>query len=87
MSAGHCDSTPDPDALEEQLRMVIIGMDPPDHRAFRAIVSKAFTPRQMTRLEQALREETVRVISELRDGSGSASSQTSLTFRCGRSAS
>ena len=60
---------PEPDTLE-QLRMVIIGMDPPDHRAFRAIVSKAFTPRQMTRLEQALREETVRVISELRDGSG-----------------
>ncbi len=59
---------PEPDVLE-QLRMVIIGMDPPDHRAFRAIVSKAFTPRQLNRLEQALREETVRVTGELRDGS------------------
>ncbi|MEN8705933.1 MAG: cytochrome P450 [Nocardioides marinisabuli] len=57
---------PEPDALE-QLRMVIIGMDPPDHRTFRAIVSKAFTPRTMARLEASLRAETVRVVGELRD--------------------
>lgn len=50
-----------------QLRMVIIGMDPPEHRNFRNIVSKAFNPRMIARLEQSLRAETARVIGELRD--------------------
>ncbi len=50
-----------------QLRMVIIGMDPPEHRNFRNIVSKAFNPRMIARLEQSLRAETKRVIGELRD--------------------
>ena len=57
---------PDPDNLE-QLRMVIIGMDPPDHRTFRSIVSKAFTPKMIDRLDDALRAETTRVVGELRD--------------------
>lgn len=39
---------PEPDILE-QLRMVIIGMDPPDHRTFRTLVSKAFTPKVISR--------------------------------------
>ena len=47
--------------------MVIIGMDPPEHREFRTIVSKAFTPRMISRLEEALRSETARVVGELRD--------------------
>ena len=50
-----------------QLRMVIIGMDPPDHRSFRNIVSKAFAPKMIARLEKSLRVETKRVIGELRD--------------------
>ncbi len=50
-----------------QLRMVIIGMDPPEHREFRSIVSKAFTPKMIARLDEALRAETERVIGELRD--------------------
>ena len=54
------------DALD-QLRMVIIGMDPPEHRDFRTIVSRAFTPRMIARLEGALRDETARVVGELRD--------------------
>ena len=57
---------PPPEELE-QLRMVIIGMDPPDHRTFRTIVSKAFTPKMIGRIEPALREETRRVVAELRD--------------------
>ena len=57
--------TPDPDTLD-QLRMVIIGMDPPDHRDFRTIVSRAFTPRMIARLEESLRTETRRVVGELR---------------------
>lgn len=51
----------------DQVRMIIIGMDPPEHRSFRAIVSKAFTPRMVTRLEESLRAETKQVIGELRD--------------------
>ncbi len=58
---------PDPDTLE-QMRMTIIAMDPPDHRTFRAIVAPAFTPRMVNTLETALREETRRVVGELRDG-------------------
>ena len=57
--------TPDPDTLD-QLRMVIIGMDPPDHRDFRTIVSRAFTPKMIGRLEESLRTETKRVVDDLR---------------------
>ncbi len=48
--------------------MVIIGMDPPDHRDFRTIVSRAFTPKMIGRLEESLRTETKRVVGELRGG-------------------
>ncbi len=58
---------PPGDSLD-QVRMVIIGMDPPEHRQFRNIVSKAFTPRMIGRLDESLREETKRVVGELRDG-------------------
>ena len=58
---------PEPDSLA-QVRMVIIGMDPPDHRAFRSIVSKAFTPKTLTQLQESLTAETKRVVAELRDG-------------------
>ncbi len=51
----------------DQLRMIIIGMDPPEHRMFRSIVSKAFTPKMIGGLEQALRDETGRVVAALRD--------------------
>ena len=59
---------PPPDSLE-QLRMVIIGMDPPEHRQFRSIVSKAFTPKMINRLDESLRAETAQVVGELREGS------------------
>lgn len=58
---------PDPDVLE-QLRMVIIGMDPPDHRTFRTLVSRAFTPKVINEIEPALRAEARNVVAELRDG-------------------
>ncbi|MGI9578050.1 MAG: cytochrome P450 [Microthrixaceae bacterium] len=57
---------PPPESLD-QVRMVIIGMDPPEHRDFRAIVAKAFTPRMIAGLDASLRAETARVIGELRD--------------------
>jgi cholest-4-en-3-one 26-monooxygenase len=51
----------------DQVRMIIIGMDPPEHQAFRSIVSKAFTPRMIGRLEESLRAETARVVGALRE--------------------
>ncbi|WP_372734629.1 cytochrome P450 [Nocardioides sp.] len=57
---------PAPDSLE-QMRMIIIGMDPPDHRTFRGLVSKAFTPKTMSDLADSLRAETARVVGELRE--------------------
>ncbi len=70
---------PDPDTLD-QLRMVIIGMDPPEHRVYRSIVSKAFTPKMITRIEGALRGETRRVVGELR-GRGSCEFVTEVAAR------
>jgi cholest-4-en-3-one 26-monooxygenase len=57
---------PPPDELD-QLRMVIIGMDPPDHRTFRSIVSKAFTPKMISNLEVALKMQADRVFEGLQD--------------------
>lgn len=51
-----------------QVRMIIIGMDPPEHRTFRNIVAKAFTPKMIGELEASLRAETARVVGELHDG-------------------
>ena len=56
---------PTEDSLNS-VRMVIIGMDPPEHRQFRTIVSKAFTPKMIGDLEESLRAETARVVRELR---------------------
>jgi cholest-4-en-3-one 26-monooxygenase len=47
----------------EQMRMVIIGMDPPDHHLHRGIVGKAFTPHRVAQLEPMLRAETRRAIA------------------------
>lgn len=52
----------------DQVRMIIIGMDPPEHQMFRSIVSRAFTPKMIGRLVDSLREETKRVVGRLRDG-------------------
>lgn len=57
---------PDQGSLES-VRLVIIGMDPPEHRAFRTIVSKAFTPKMIAQLGASLEDETARVVGELRE--------------------
>lgn len=56
----------EPESMD-QVRMIIIGMDPPEHREFRNIVAKAFTPKMIGQLEQSLRAETARVVGELRN--------------------
>ncbi len=55
-----------PEGGADAVRLVIIGMDPPEHRMFRSIVSRAFTPRMIAELESSLRRETKRVIDDLR---------------------
>jgi cytochrome P450 len=44
---------PDPESLA-MMRLIMINMDPPKHRVYRAIVNKAFTPRMMKGLEAAI---------------------------------
>ncbi len=56
--------------LEEEppLRM-LVNMDPPEHRVYRALVSKVFTPRAVQSLEARLEEITREVFDEMaRDG-------------------
>jgi cholest-4-en-3-one 26-monooxygenase len=48
-----------------QMRMIIIGMDPPEHRLNRGIVNKAFTPNMVARLEPSLRAEARRALDEV----------------------
>ncbi|MDH4169427.1 MAG: cytochrome P450 [Acidimicrobiia bacterium] len=55
-----------PEGGLDQVRMIIIGMDPPEHQMFRSIVSRAFTPKMIGQLESALRSETKRVVGSLR---------------------
>ena len=55
---------PSPDELD-QLRMVIIGMDPPEHRNFRDVVARAFTPKRISTIEPTMRAETRAVFSQL----------------------
>jgi len=57
---------PTPESMA-QLRMIIIGMDPPEHQMFRSIVSRAFTPKMINGLADSLRVETARVIGEMRE--------------------
>jgi cytochrome P450 len=45
----------------------LVMLDPPDHTAFRWLVSKGFTPRQVTAVEPAVRAFVVERIERLRD--------------------
>ncbi len=53
---------PDPASLA-MLRLIMLNMDPPRHRQYRAIVNKAFTPRMMKNLEPAVD----RIVTEIID--------------------
>jgi cytochrome P450 len=49
--------TPESDPIGlEQSRLMLLGMDPPQHTRLRGLVNKGFTPRQVTRLEPRIRE-------------------------------
>ncbi|MEP9363066.1 cytochrome P450 [Nocardioides sp. CN2-186] len=54
--------------LADNLPLVM--MDPPDHTAFRKLVSRGFTPRQVTTVEPAVRAFVVERLDRLRDEGG-----------------
>ena len=52
-------------------RLVLLNMDAPQHTKLRRIVSKGFTPRSISRLEDTLRDRAERIVAEARKkGSG-----------------
>jgi cholest-4-en-3-one 26-monooxygenase len=58
------------EALELQ-RVMILNQDPPEHTAMRHIVSRAFTPRSITGLEQIMRDRAERIVQDaVERGSG-----------------
>jgi len=48
----------------------LVMMDPPDHTAFRKLVARGFTPRQVTTLEPVVRAFVVERLDRLRDAGG-----------------
>ena len=55
---------PDPDSLP-MLRLIMLNMDPPKHRVYRAIINKAFTPRMVHGLEASVDEMVDRIIDNV----------------------
>jgi cholest-4-en-3-one 26-monooxygenase len=47
-------------------RLVLLNMDAPQHTKLRRIVSKGFTPRSISKLEDTLRDRAERIVSEAR---------------------
>ena len=64
--------TVDPDTPGTQMgdATPIVFMDPPDHTAMRRLVSRGFTPRQVTELEDGIRAFVVERIERLREAGG-----------------
>ncbi|MFI6028501.1 cytochrome P450 [Amycolatopsis magusensis] len=55
----------------EANRLVLLNMDAPQHTKLRRIVQKGFTPRSISKLEDALRERAQRIVAEAKKkGSG-----------------
>jgi methyl-branched lipid omega-hydroxylase len=46
----------------EVMKIIMLGMDPPEHTKYRQIVQMAFTPRRINALEQAIRERVIRLL-------------------------
>lgn len=53
-----------PDQLA-QVRAIMLNMDPPEHRRFRALVNKAFTPGRMKRLAPAVEAFSRRIVDDV----------------------
>ncbi len=58
------------DEVEVQ-RVILLNMDPPEHTAVRAIISRGFTPRSINNLRDGLRERAARIVATaLAEGTG-----------------
>ena len=55
---------PDPESLP-MLRLIMLNMDPPKHRQYRAIVNKAFTPRMVQSLDAAVDRMVTEIIDNV----------------------
>jgi cytochrome P450 len=51
----------DPTAVA-QSRLMLLGMDPPEHTRLRGLVNKGFTPRRVARLEKRIRELSASIV-------------------------
>jgi cholest-4-en-3-one 26-monooxygenase len=52
-------------------RVILLNMDPPEHTAVRAIISRGFTPRSVANLRDGLAERAARIVATaLAEGSG-----------------
>jgi cholest-4-en-3-one 26-monooxygenase len=52
-------------------RVILLNMDPPEHTAVRAIISRGFTPRSVANLREGLRERAERIVATaLSEGTG-----------------
>jgi cytochrome P450 len=56
--------TPPPEQLTA-LQRVIINMDPPEHRRFRALINKAFTPRMVDKVRPTVVRMAERIVDEI----------------------
>ncbi len=55
---------PDPQELA-YVQLIMLNMDPPKHRHYRALVSKAFTPRIVAALQPSIRSMVTRIIDDV----------------------
>jgi cholest-4-en-3-one 26-monooxygenase len=55
---------PEPESLPG-LQMIMLNMDPPRHRQYRAIVNKAFTPRMVANLERGVDRIVKRILDDV----------------------
>jgi cytochrome P450 len=59
--AGYMTPDMDPVAVV-QSRLMLLGMDPPEHTRLRGLVNKGFTPRRVARLEKRIRELSAAIV-------------------------
>jgi cholest-4-en-3-one 26-monooxygenase len=58
--------TPPPEQLE-QVRLMMLNLDPPEHTKLRKIVNKGFTPRRIRELMQHLEEEAQAIVARAKE--------------------
>ena len=63
---GH-DHLGSPDEALEQLRLLMLNMDPPLHTRYRRLVNKGFTPRMVAQLEQKIHQTADDIIDAVID--------------------